>query len=361
MFWQRKYDNRMKEEQEIRDRLYENELNQLEKQIKSLEAICSKKAPFEEIELNASRCMDMTNKLIMAKDVSPIFIKRAETFHETSIKLLDAAKVDAQRSQKISELLKMIRESYSQPSTMVKSMKEFIKEFPAHPLTSEFKRALDMENEWNSIYAWNELVKRFEYRFLVADDSEALTRSNEISKFITNYPDYPFPDRLLNYLNYLDDSKNNTTIKDIKYYVWPFEFNLLSDTYILETNKGTVLYLFSDKLDEVKEGFSKYYLVHAVINGKGDQKYFKIKTNSIKESPMLSPQRIFLQKVDELKKNTIKTGWQTFYLKIAELARTQEKMDPILKGIILKTYLNSAYQCNYGEEKENIKIYLNSQ
>jgi len=226
----------------------------------------------------------------------------------------------------------------------------FVAEFPESAQAIDFKRVAGELEIWKEIEIWKEFLKTLNERPATTLDSaaarERLAACNEI---LSNHAGYPVVEELRSRMPHLEAIARRTDEGGTKLYA---ELNeLFTDPLIAG--------LWMVEVASENQPISRYYLVKAPPALKGKQSSVTIKyiddysretrgSRTVREKEITyrdrSPQSIVAKDaLDELA-NLKDESWEPVFFRIISMIQSNERLDSILKTILLQKVLEVACQ-----------------
>jgi len=288
---------------------------------------------------------------------------RLDTIIE-SIKTMKADDVERKREHKvIRRALDKIWELGTRPQDLAEELRLFARKHPRHALAEDFARVAKMAPQYKSLQAW-ERIRRAWRSMRVDNGRDAEGRLKQVEGYLDDHPSSAFHDGIAAYRSYLGVARDALPEGEFKHRSSLEEYlsdRLLAGVFVIETTYGSY-YSFKDKMTPISVGgVTRGWAFEAIVDLENTTKIVNITTKELVSKPKPAPQTHFaksaLKELGEFKGK----GWETFYLKLAELARNSTDIDPILRVMLLKNILEYAVDTTPFniKEIETIKEKLN--
>jgi len=327
---------------------YEGQLEELQTAYNELLAAEEKGA--EDVEISAGKCLALASQLTNAKDIPEPLKVRAQTYQDAVLRTRKAVRAKVTERKAVREALKEIADAYTNPADVAKRLRSFAEAHPLHPLATEFSRAAQMEPHWRATWKWAILTAGWAANARVQDPHIIDTRLERLGEYLENEGDGPYASAAKTYRTYLAAAKGahaDGKLADRTSWRKKLAGRLYSTKLytILTANGKRYYYFVGTAIQPFPPGDSVSYRVKHIVDNRLTEATERIKKTSIHAlgEPRLAPHSAFAKKaLAMLPKNDEGRGWETLYLKLAELVRVQSDIDPILKADLLKKMLRSA-------------------
>ena len=299
--------------------------------------------------------------------------------HRSHLKAVEKDVVERQKKQQDAiEQIRAVRaelaamaKKIDDPNSLAKAMQDFAKERPDHPYAADFLRAAAMSPYWKAAANWSAVAGGWTQVVPIQNAKLAKQRMDAIDGFLKANPDSIHVAFAKDYRAYLAATEK----------VWSTEGQvlhatarrtmaspLLNELYVLKASRGRNYYLkdmtslkimYGPAVDNSKPepiGYTFNY----IIDGTLAEKDYRLKNDLIVALPKeKAPQAKYAAEAMKLLGAAPGVGWETLYLRVAELTLKDKEMDPILRALLVKSFLTYATQTT-PVQSERIQLALSA-
>jgi len=289
----------------------------------------------------AAECSEVVRQLAEDQDLSPVQRARLTAMEQSARRIRkDALAKEIERNAAQRDLTH-IREAYDAPADLEKSLQAFAENHAAHPLAGEFVKAASMASVWSALAAWRKIRADWDSA-RVQDKRSAQIRLKLVDNYLESHPSNPYWEMMTRYGGYLSVSQgafSDTGLKHISSLEKLITSRLVSSVLVIKTQRGCY-YTLSDKLTETAFGGEVVgYSAYCIIDSEMTQQSVSIPVEDSPSKPEPAPQTKFADSATAAIMDFNGRGWETFHLRIAELARSNADIDPILRVYLLNEIL----------------------
>jgi len=343
--WRQKYATASEEQRRRREAEFCEKLDALRKAYALFqEAEQDGRADLEEA---AAPCLALVEELDDWTDVSESLRAQVTAIARPLHASLDQLKASADQQLAARRVIDRLPSLADRPDELIQALEAFVRDYPEHPLATDFAKAAGLAPHWQAIQAWAALVDSWDGPLGVTDAETVAVRLPDVKAYLKQYPHSPLKPAAQDYCDYLTTASTAfidgrliglAKVREALHHI------VFTDALrILRTTDNRTYYILTKDLraqranDRVM-GYSFRYLVSTTPTfAEGS-----LSVDDIQEGPSPAPQIAFakaaLARLDAFKGD----GWDTLYLDLAAMAQEQPGIDPILAGQVLQLVLDFA-------------------
>jgi len=303
-----------------------------------------------EVESLARTVLGLANDLSERAGVAQDGPAEARKIAQDTRDLLVAIETKRRTVRKREETLDRLPGLYINPEKLAEALNAFGRDFPNDPLAMEFLRAARLETDWKAAETWHDITRRWDTDLRVQTGEAAAARAKSIEDHLTAFADTPYKagaEKYLKYLQAVQKAFADGALKNLSAIEERLSNPLIAAVNVVRDADGRTYYTYDKKLAPgMAEGVVKVYSFRALIDGQGKVRPVNLRPDQLKGTLGPAPQVLFateaLQRIQKFKRD----GWETFYLRLAQLLLGQPDIDPILRCRLLKELLDGAAACS---------------
>jgi hypothetical protein len=303
------------------------------------------------------RAGELTNRLhelaAEAAKLGPDYPPKVKTLTDR-IASIETASVQGKRRLELEQKLdRNVPLGDGSTADYVATLSEFIREFPASSRTSDFKKALAEEKQWQALSAWRAILKDASDQPLEVDPKAAKSRAEDCASFLTGHADFLEAETARQYqaaLNALakrDERSLGSAESAIKRALnSPIDFKTVS----IFTYDKKHYYTRTDVTKEKKKAESEglpFIRVRSITDFQGGERagqFFIEGQGARLENPDAAPQVKLADSWD----NSAGRPWNERVVKLIEEIRKSPRLDPIAKYNLFKEVVAAGRSGGYG-------------
>jgi len=306
----------------------------------------------EGLQEQAAACRALARKLSAATGVPAGLRARADAIDGGVGQILADVRKRAERREGALAALKTIGALAGRPDDLAGALGDFSGRYLAHPLAPDFLRAVEMAPQWQAAGAWADLTTPWKTAPSVQDATIAARRLAAVEAYLTAHPDGPHRTDALNCRAHLQAVAKAWTGGELLHVDSARRMltsPLIASLFVLTDGDGRAYYMTSKTTRQAKRGQEIVGVrFEYIINSSLTEKSHSWPTSRIL-TPSVAPQSRFAQEaLGLIRRYADGRDWPTLYLRLAELARQQAGMDPILRAIMIKKFLDFAAETTPG-------------
>jgi hypothetical protein len=208
-----------------------------------------------------------------------------------------------------------------------------------------------MSAHWTAVQQWQAIVSKWSGGIRITTAKQATERKAEVDDYLKNHGSGPCAGIAAKCGGYFktaiaalgdDGPKNLSGISRV------FAGTVLSNLGMIKMKDGRRYYYQLRKPPgEAKlNGVVTAYLVEYIYDLDLSAKKVSVKVSDVDGRPGPAPQVLLAATIQKLITNFKSSGWETFYVELADHVLAEENLDPILKAQLLKMLLGQAMQCD---------------
>jgi len=296
----------------------------------------------ESVEIVARRCLAMAAALINAEDIPAPLKARALAIQDATRRTRKAIRDKIARRTATRKALGDIASAYKSPTTLAERLRSFTQDYPDHPLTPDFARSVRMEPHWRAVKEWARSTAHWGAHVEVHSSRTVGARLIRLKEYLKDHPGSAYQAAAAEYRQYLEKGKDVITEDELKGLT--SVQNMLSgriyapNLYTVFTKSRERYYYFASKHAPFPSTGGVNYITDLRLR----TRHTNIAPRQLIGKPEVAPHSAFAERALKLLRSFKGPGWATLYLRLAELARTQPDMDPILRARLLKISLRYA-------------------
>ena len=248
-----------------------------------------------------------------------------------------------------------IEKKIDDPNGLAKAMQDFAKDRPDHPYTADFLRASAMSPYWKSAADWFAVAGGWTQVVPLQDAKLARQRMDAINAFLKADPASIHAAFAKEYRAYLAATEKAWSTEGQSLHATvrrTMASPLLNELHVLKAYPGRNYYIKDMKTFKVwSAALGKStrkpigYVFNYIIDGALAEKQVYVKNESVVAMPKdKAPQAKYAAEARKMLGDAPGAGWETLYPRLAELTLKDKEMDPILRAILVKMFLNHATQ-----------------
>lgn len=282
---------------------------------------------------------DQLDELLKMKQVSPTLVSSGQALMASVITSSTSLSEKMARSRTADEGLQSIRRSYNVPADHAKSLSAFIEANPSHPMTAEFRQAVQLVEAWESVALCNTILSKM-VPLRVEEYEEARTRLNVVTE-LAKKPTTVYRSAINEYREYLATavtaldptlmtSRPNGDLHTL------ISNRLISGMDVLRLKSGTIFYVPSGGTlspptrGQVIVRFARTFEQAFGERNTWEEKILSADIIDLKNNPSPSPQKFFADAVSTVKLN--REDWETFHIRLCKLLSAHDAIDPLLRA-----------------------------
>jgi hypothetical protein len=345
--WRQKYERAVEDALRQREDAFRLKLDEL----KALHAKFSEaeQAHREDLDAVAEPCLALAKELAAWTDVSKALQAEVGAIEKHVTQGLKAFAEAAGKRQAIREILDRLPSLTENPDELAKTLETFVQNYPEHPLSAHFSKAVSMAREWRAVNAWQLMVDAWQGQFLVVDVETARARNQQVQEYVKQHPGGPFESAAQDYKAYLSAAMSafiDGRLIGIAKVNEVLNHPVFTDALqLIRTRNDRAYYILKKDLRPQRAGdrIVGYSFSHMISTLPSfSQGYVNLSVDKIQEGPVPAPQILFAKAAQGRLEQFQATGWETFYLELAAQAQAQKGVDPVLTGQMLQLLLGFA-------------------
>jgi hypothetical protein len=288
-------------------------------------------SPDETFQARAATLQEEIAKFQGTRDLSSALRAEAATLSVNVRKMVD-------EHQDIKVALASIAGLFDQPDALAQKLTDFTLKFKNHPLTADFQKAVGMAPSWRATAAWRSFASTWGTRIRVQDSATIKTRTDQIDKYLADHPDVnPYKDIATTYRAYLEVAREAIVNDQLHYLTETMEYirkRFFTKVQLVCLQDGRRFYV-----TRVHE--SAVVSVDYIVNANMEIKTASFPRDKLNGAARTAPQTAFAASAERLIAQFSAAGcagWETFYLRLADLVTQQREMDAILAAKTLKEH-----------------------
>ena len=303
------------------------------------------------VEAKVKECVDLADEIEKLPGAGSATRARLASIRTHSGQLARTVRAKANRRNAIERRLPGIVRSYDTPTKLAAALRKFAEDYPDHQWAADFTKAAGMSAHWTAVQQWQTIASGWNGGIRITTAKQATERKTQIDDYLKSYGSGPCAGMAAKCSGYFetaiaalgdDGPKNLSGISRV------FSGTALSDLGMIKMKDGQRYYYRLNKPPgEAKlNGVVTAYLLKYVYDLDFSTKAKSLKVSDIDTRPSPAPQILLAANVQKLIINFKGSGWETFYIELADQAMAAKDLDPILRAQLLKMLLNQASQCD---------------
>jgi len=341
--WRRKLEAHQRRQQAGRDDAFRLRLSALERTLAGL----GRTSPLDEaFQGRAEACLADAKKLAADADgVSSALTARARSLLEQAGRHVTAAERTRRQQKAIAEAKRRMRGLADRPAELATALKAFAQAYPADPSSPAFGATAEVAPHWQAAQAWAAMVAGWGSTVPTTDSVGIRSRLTSLSAYLVSHRHGPHKADAAKVRGHLQAAlaawadgqlKGLDTLREI------LAYPLFTDVYRLTDTTGRAYYLKGPEVRwQTVNGKVVGARFHYIVDGSLTTQLATLTAEEIATRPAKAPQAVFAEAATAMLAAGGAAGWETLYLRLAELARKQDNMDPILKAFLVKFCLDT--------------------
>ena len=303
------------------------------------------------VEAKVKECVDLADEIEKLPGVGSATRARLASIRTHSGQLAKTVRNKANRLNAIEQRLPGIIRSYHTPSQLAATLERFAKDYPDHQWAADFTKAAGMSAQWTAVQQWRTIVAKWNGEVRITTAKQAAERKTQVDDYLKNHGSGPCAGIAAKCSGYFetailalgdDGPKNLSGISRV------FAGTVMSDLGMIKTKDGLrYYYQLSKRPSEAKANNElRGYWVEYIYDLDLATKKVLINVGKVDGRPGPAPQVLLAATVQKLITNFKGSGWETFYVELADYVLAEKSVDPILKAQLLKMLLSQAMQCD---------------
>ena len=263
-------------------------------------------------------------------------------------------------SQRTSEITEAVAFNVAHPPAdlglFASRLSAFVRAYSGEPCSKAYETTLNERPLWDSVSAWNTLIKGWQKHDISLSSTEAELRGGACAQFLQQYPEFPDRKDVENYQRYVEAiaQRASGAKSPLAALEALFSKSVVANLSMVVVKNG--LYppkrFYARSIPAERNGMLQLkYLVD-----RGDRERTEVIPVSEIISKGLSPQSKLAARAKELLSDRPKLdNWETVMIDLLRSIVSETDVDPIVQTILLKSVVKSA-----GEGSEPIRISLES-
>ncbi|NIA15910.1 MAG: hypothetical protein GWP08_17750 [Nitrospiraceae bacterium] len=327
-----------------------------QKELDKIEALYTTVAPARDSdEAGAATiedtCMAMASDLLAREGVSSVQRIRVDAIRRAILESRQRLQAQTELRQRIDRAKGNLALLVERPADLASGLLSFAKTFPESPASTDFARAASMVGHWQAAIAWQKLVSSWGGSLRMSGAASFKNRLGQTQQYVAKFPDGPYTVTARAYVAYLQSGVNAFPGRKLNHTKETRDLlrkPMLLNMQAVRTKDNRVFYC--EKQDDVVESKRNgktiaYNLAYVVNAATLEKRRITLEPDKIDKPLHAAPHSVLamamLKEIRflEAKKNR---GWETLYLRLAEMVRKQDDMDRILQAILLRQMLRHA-------------------
>jgi len=317
----------------------------------------------EDLAIKVDTCLVHCEKTKSMEGIWPAAANRVNAISKAARELVAKARAEVEEEQAIKADLARIVQASRNPATLTLVLRRFGKDHPSHPSSAQFAKAAAMSHHWEAVTAWNRLAKVWAIKPQVYSTDEATSREEKIREYLNTYADGPYAKAAQAYNTYLsavDNALPSGQLRGLRTIERALGSTLISNIHMVRTKDGTRYYRTADapkpriSYDTARQPYS--YIFEYITDLDLSTNYVKIYAKQLDlkggfkslPAPQVALHSVLSARIVRFKG----PEWETFYLSLASATAQDKEVDPILKAIIMKGFLDRAAEISPFVKKE---------
>lgn len=243
-----------------------------------------------------------------------------------------------------------IASSVGSSATARKALEDFAQRFPNSPLSADFAKAAARTALYEPVEAWHQAVLPWAADPAPANEKAAQQRIEEVRAHMDAYPTSPMAARTEPYMAYLQRAAEALAVQS----TWQTALEttlsapMITDLKSLQTTDGTKYYCLQPPNIRRQRLNDRITYSFEVLN---PQNIGQAKTITVtppialvSEKPELVPHAHFARGLAEQLKTVNRENWESFGPDLASSIAAEEKIEPIVKAILLRQTIMATAQ-----------------
>jgi hypothetical protein len=343
--WRQKYekagdDLRRQGEDAFREKL---------KQLKTLHADFSRAetARSDDLDKLAAPCLALAKELQAVADAPPSLMAEAAAIERHVLQAVKTFQDSAGERKAAQSDLGRLPALAEDANALATALEAFVKGHPSHPLSADFAKAVGMAPHWRAANAWRTLTEGWGGQARALDAATIAPRRQQVDEYLKAHPGGPFEGWARQYQAYLDSvvaafpAGQLVGLEKVREVLTHPVFT--PGLQMIRARDGRRFYVLRKDLQEQRAsdkvvGYNLAYLTSENMT----TGTISISTDQIVEGPTQAPQSVFAEAALLQLVDWRKTGWETFYLRLAVTAQHYKDVDPVLTAQVLQLLLGFA-------------------
>jgi len=304
------------------------------------------------VEAKVKECVDLADEIEKLPGVGSATKMRLASIRTRSGQLAKNVRAKANRRNAIEQRLPGIVRSYDTPTELAAALRKFAGDYPDHQWAADFTKAAGMSAHWTAVQKWQAIASAWNGEIRITTAKQATERKAQIDDYLKSYASGPCAGTAAKCSGYFetaiaalgdDGPKNLSGISRV------FAGTAMSGLGMIKTKKDgpRYYYLLQNPPTEAKaNGVIKSYWVNYIYDLDLSTKRSPVEAEKVDGRPGPAPQMLLASNVQKLITKFKGSGWETFYIELADQTMAAKDLDPILKAQLLKMLLNQASQCD---------------
>ncbi|MFP4145762.1 MAG: hypothetical protein ACLFV3_11530 [Phycisphaeraceae bacterium] len=252
--------------------------------------------------------------------------------------------------------LEQLGQSAATVDSYVRALRGFTREYPDSPKTIAFTQALEQQDHWRALPAWEKLWQEHGPREPFAGETEP--RQQAIAVYLKNHPQSPFAEtlRTLQMVErqaaqvVANEGPWKKSLRDL------LGSGLLSriDQVVIETNRRELVYYVPSRLNLQETGGRVFF--QAILTPDRTSRDLRYCRDEQLVERRPAPQMLLSEQITARLRHLEASDWNTIGLEVARMIRDHEELDPILKAVLLGEVFSLMARHGAGYEQEATRI-----
>jgi len=342
------YETRRAQKEKERSEAFDNKLRQLERLYAEL--LDADHTGQSNLARLAQQCVALADEIAATAGVPQAGRTRASQVRAAARQISSKVRQQEEKRKRRESALRRLATLYSRPVELADGLQSFGRDYPNDPLAKEFDQAAGAVAHWQAAEAWLKLTKQWGPGCRVRDAVTIGARLKQANNYLQTYTGSPHNDAALRYREYLRAAQNalrGGSLRGLPAVKDMFSNPLVADALVIRTKDGRAFYTLTKKVVEHQFDGKAIYGFEYIADGALTRKKALLKAAEFKappepvDAPQKSLAKLALQRIQQFRGH----GWETFYLRLAELVRSHRTVDPILRATILSRVLQQAARC----------------
>jgi hypothetical protein len=222
-------------------------------------------------------------------------------------------------------------------------LQAFAKQYPEHPLATEFIQAARMVPAWLPLASWANVRSGWTV-LRVKDATTTAARLAQVGTYLKDHPAGPQGDGVAGYMDYLKAAvrampdgrlRNAVALEEL------LTHPLVADVFLLPLKDGRRFYLLRTTLAESKINDQLLaYRFDCIVDQKCATRSVSIRIGELEAKPAPAPQTVLSKTAIQAVRAFKGADWETLYLQLAAQAMSSTDIDPVLRAAIVKSLLD---------------------